>query len=56
LLASKEDIASALTEWQLRQEEIRARKEEKKKARKAIRAVAKAEKEDKPKPKKGAKK
>ena len=31
---SEEEIASALTEWQLRQEEIRAKQEEKKKAKK----------------------
>ena len=38
---SEEEIATALTEWQLRQEEIQAKKEEKKKAKK--RAVATSE-------------
>ena len=33
---SEEEIASALTEWQLRQEEIRVRKEDKKKAKKKV--------------------
>ena len=40
---SEDEIASALTEWQLRQEEIKARKEEKKKTKKkAITAQSKA--------------
>ena len=39
---SEEEIASALTEWQLRQEEIRVRKEDKKKAKKKV-AAAKAQ-------------
>ena len=36
---SEEEIASALTEWQLRQEEIRVRKEDKKKAKKKVAAA-----------------
>ena len=35
---SEKEIAFALTEWQLRQEEIKARKEEKKKLRKKVAA------------------
>ena len=36
---SEEEIASALTEWQLRQEEIQVRKEDKKKAKKKVAAA-----------------
>ena len=39
---SEDEIASALTEWQLRQEEIRVRKENKKKAKKKV-ATAKTQ-------------
>ena len=39
---SEEEIASALTKWQLRQEEIRVRKENKKKAKKKV-ATAKTQ-------------